>query len=159
VVRAGNATATAVGTAFDVNSDDEGITVSVTHGIVDVKSYLNGPSEPHLALRTINAGQLVRADKQGAISYAIPFDIDDVLAWRAGRLVYQGEKLSVITAEINRYRAKKIRLLDKTLRDKRITLSVAADKTEQLIAAIKITENVHIVETPTEILISKATHD
>lgn len=156
VVRAGNATATAVGTAFDVNSDDEGVTVSVTHGIVDVKSYANAQSEPQLALRKINAGQMVRADKQGVISNATAFDIDDVLAWRSGRLVYQGEKLSVITAEINRYRTKKIRLLDKTLRDKRITLSVAADKTEQLIAAIQVAEAVHIVDTPTEILISKA---
>lgn len=158
VVSAGNATATALGTAFDVNID-EGVTVSVTHGTVNVESYPNGQSEPYSHSRKINAGQWVRTDKLGAISSVLSFDMNEMLAWRSGRLVYQGEKLSVITAEINRYRTKKIRLLDKTLQDKRITLSVASDKTEQVIAAIQATEAVRIVHTPTEILISQVLPD
>ncbi|WP_340677702.1 FecR domain-containing protein [Paraglaciecola sp.] len=154
MVSADNTKATALGTAFDINIHDEGVTVAVTHGLVDVRSFLDIAENDHINQSKIEAGQLVHADKHGALSATTTFDIDHALTWRSGRLAYEGQKLSVITTEINRYRTKKIRLLDKALQNKRITLSIPVDKTEQIIRAIQSTESVRVVDTPNEILIS-----
>lgn len=153
VVTAGNTSARAVGTAFDVNANTEGVTVAVTHGIVDVSSFADYQHQQVKAKTQITAGQLVQSQKNGTISAPADFKTDQIVSWKTGRLVYEGQKLSVITAEINRYREKKIRLLGSELQNKRITLSIPADKTEQLISAIKATDKVYVTDTDAEILI------
>ncbi len=156
VVSAGNASATAVGTAFDVNYTAEGVDVAVTHGIVDVRGYRDAEHTLHHGKEQLFAGQIIHAATDGELDAVRISDNTGLLSWRSGRLVFEGEKLSVITEEINRYRHKKIRLNDSELQHRRITLSVPTDRTEQLISAIQASEPVRIAETDKEVIISLA---
>ena len=95
-------------------------------------------------LRPRTAGQQVTAGPDGALGAVSDFDAETALAWRDGRLVYVDEALSVVIAEINRYRASKIRLADAALGQIRITIALPIDRTDALLSALEATEPVRI---------------
>ncbi len=114
VVKVGEDSVTAVGTAFSVDASglingqrkiDE---VIVTEGRVKLSS-------PAADLPIyLDLGQ--KANARGA-SYEVESesDADSLLAWREGYIVFQGESLTQVIAEIDRYTPLKFHLLDDDL--------------------------------------------
>jgi transmembrane sensor len=130
VVYAGHVVVQAVGTAFNVRLEDDGVDLTVTEGRVELASMAQPvPADGELQLHPIEdavsrvpleQGQL--AVVNGGIELvrrlALP-EIERTLSWRDGMLVFDNDRLEDVVAEINRYTPQKIVISDSELRDLR----------------------------------------
>jgi transmembrane sensor len=115
VVVADDVTVTVTGTAFDVLSGGDEVTVAVQSGTVEVG--LDGGRI---------AGVLTRGERlsvsHGARQVArSQVDPQDIAAWRERRLVVDGATLAEVVEELGRHYAGVIVLRDRSLADRRIT--------------------------------------
>jgi transmembrane sensor len=123
VVRAGDATITAVGTAFNVRKTGERVLVAVSEGVVRVKPSApdRGPVDPRTASQAsvppvpeqrVAAGEQITLGGMQTASKVRSVDAEATAAWRGGRLEYLGEPLKYVLADVNRYSAEAISLGD-----------------------------------------------
>ena len=106
-VEAGDLTATAIGTQFDVRSNAGVFRVAVAEGTVRV-SYpftIGGKATSLRSRRNLTAGQEVAATQQQGLRTVEAIDAGKVGAWRQGRLVYLGATVAELVADANRYSA------------------------------------------------------
>ena len=104
----------AVGTAFVVRENGLRVTVSVTHGIVRVRSPENAGTNAAGTL-TAQAGQRV-AYREGVAPWELgAVAAADAAPWRGGRIVIDNLPFADAIAELDRYRPGRVVLLgDKT---------------------------------------------
>jgi transmembrane sensor len=118
-VYVGHERISAVGTEFSVRHDSAAVQVIVTDGRVQVSSADTGSS---LAARTVAAGELARADPSAVlVSHASELELDRLLSWREGFVVFQDTPLADAVAEFNRYHTQKIRVADPSIAAIRIS--------------------------------------
>ncbi len=117
-VIAGDRRVVAIGTAFDIRIDDElGVMVTLVEGRVSVEedaSEVDSTSSnltdagAHLQHRTVlEAGEqlIARPDRTEEVVLA---DIEQVVGWREGQLVFKNDPLHHVIREINRYSTEQI---------------------------------------------------
>ena len=92
IVEVGDSTLTDLGTTFDVTRLENGARVSVSEGSVRV--------ETQDATATLNPGDSVVAGAGGIERRSVA--LEDVAAWREGRLSYTGETLAVVAEDLSR---------------------------------------------------------
>ncbi|HEX2813643.1 MAG TPA: FecR domain-containing protein [Sphingopyxis sp.] len=112
VVDIGNVRVRAVGTAFSVRRNPEGVDVLVTEGVVE--TWIEG----HEATRTrIARGErsFVATGTRAIVAVKAADEIERALAWRGGGLALNGEPLSYAVAELNRYNHRKLVVEDPVL--------------------------------------------
>lgn len=116
VVTADNVAVTVRGTAFDVGSSRDGVSVAVQSGTVEVLVSGSGRG----VLSTLTRGERMVVDPQGAFarSQVAP---EDVASWREHRLVVDGATLREVVDELGRHQRGVIVLSDRSLADRRIT--------------------------------------
>lgn len=150
-VKAGNASLRVLGTAFEVWTGPSGVRLSVVRGrvAVDMKGT---------AAMSLGAGKQITIGIDGSVSAVTPFAPDDLLAWRKGRLVYRDAALSDIVADLNRYRAAPIRLIDKRAETLRITAAFAIGQGEQILAGLAASQPIVVRKTTHGLIIQSATH-
>lgn len=119
VVRVGESTITAVGTAFNVRRSGERTIVVVTEGTVNV---LFGADEP--STTAVSAGQKVALQPSQRIASVHAAPPGAASAWRSGRLEYLGEPLKYVVADVNRYATRRITIEDPRIGDMLITGTV-----------------------------------
>ncbi len=122
IVYAGRGTTRAVGTRFNVLALDNGVTVSVLEGRVEVTSHelprrtstpRRAESSPTVSVsRLLDAGESVAYAQDGELlvpepAYASP---ERIAAWSEGKLRFDAWPLDRAVREYNRYVAKPIRL-------------------------------------------------
>ncbi len=128
VVYAGTGMVRAVGTAFTVQLDDSKVDVTVTEGTVELASVKNvdlrdGSNEltdtmTAEPLAILNAGQSAKFDGESEVVETIDqTTMARKLSWRDGMLVFSGESLGVVVAEVSRYTALDIRFADSALQE------------------------------------------
>ena len=119
------ATVTAVGTAFNIQHFDYGYEVVVTEGLVEVRDGFkttknrrgrtqeSGPAQ----VEHLRAGQELRVVNDGArvIDSLSASDMEADLAWRQGMLMFRGEPLQQVLAEINRYASLQLIIEDESI--------------------------------------------
>ncbi len=137
-LKVGRADIQVLGTAFDVQKRDSDIRLAVTAGKVALVS--NGNTEQVV----LSAGEQAIVAGHGTLPALSSFDVNEVQAWRQGRLEYADARLADVVAEVNRYRTAKIVLADEELQDIRITMGVASNQTDRLLSALKVTAPVRI---------------
>ncbi|WP_426111057.1 FecR family protein [Pseudomonas sp. DSP3-2-2] len=105
-VQAGTLNATALGTIYAVRREGEQVDVTVRRGRVAVTE---GPETV-----TLGAGETVsgRADGLGATQGV---DVDKMLAWEQGRLVFELTPLSQVLEQVERYRPGIVMIRDTSL--------------------------------------------
>lgn len=146
-----------VGTRFDVRRLAQATSVSVVEGIVQV---FNGKDSARLnASRllptTLLAGQYAHSDGDGEIEVKDAANGHELVAWKQGRLVYQGAELRNVVADANRYtKARSIRLHDEVLEQQTVTLSVNVDNLDELPLMLAQLMGLKIKHTPEEIVLS-----
>lgn len=96
VVAAGDRMVRVVGTQFDVRNRQGALAVTVARGKVEVR-----PSASADRVYALTPGQRLDVSAQG-IERARFVDPAETFSWRAGRLVYRGEPLSDVVADLNR---------------------------------------------------------
>lgn len=100
IVRAGELTATALGTSFNVSSfeDDGTITVSLTSGKIQI-DYRDNP-ENRLIL--MPGEQVVLNQNTGDLTKKT-FDIEEITAWTRNKLVFKNASLAKVVKELERW--------------------------------------------------------
>lgn len=116
VVVADDVTVSVTGTAFDVRSGSDGVSVAVQSGTVEVG--LDGGAR---LAGTLTRGQRLsvsRGTRQVVKSEIVP---EDVASWRERRLIVDGVTLAEVVEELGRHYHGFIVLRDRSLAERRIT--------------------------------------
>jgi len=114
VVRSGDLTVTAIGTAFSVRADRGRVDVTVTEGVVELAQVDSIAAAPH---RRVSANQraIVTAARPVEVRPIEHEEVERRLAWRGGMVAFNGEPLAEAVAEINRHNRRRIVIDDATL--------------------------------------------
>lgn len=124
VVQTGSGTATALGTEFNVHREGDRSTVTVVNGRVVVNSA--GPHSHSEAI--LGPVMQVTYDGRGTMSPVERVDLDIVLAWRTGTLIFFGQPLSRVIREVNRYSLEQILIADPVIGRMPVTGIVKIDR-------------------------------
>lgn len=129
VVRAGDVTVTAVGTAFAVKVRDGRAEVTVTEGLVQLQQA--GESDPRLVSR-VGANQRASVVQAKAIEVqaVAPDEVERRLAWLDGMVAFDGESLADAVAEVNAHNRRRIVIADPELAVQPIIGVFRADEIE-----------------------------
>jgi len=112
-VEAGSTTVRAVGTAFSVRLHEVGTNERVDVVVSEGRIAINPPSKETYAAGSV---AIVRNGRVDATVVAGE-DITSKLSWTTGRLMFQGEKLSDVIQEFNRYNQRKLQITDPDIAD------------------------------------------
>lgn len=141
LVAAGAVTVRAVGTAFDVRLATEVVEVIVTEG----KVQLEGPALDRLApvdRPSLVAGERAvidisgRAAKPVALSTPTRAELDELLAWKTTRLVFDRTPLDEVVATFNRHNSVRLELGSPALGTRTLTGPILADNLDGLLASL-----------------------
>lgn len=102
-VRADGAMAQALGTQFSVAKRSDSVRVVVTEGHVqvsDLRAHANGSGNKAVQLLANQSASLVNA---GRLEGPQRVDAASATGWRQGKVVYRGEPLGNVVADLNRY--------------------------------------------------------
>ena len=105
VVRAGEVSVTAIGTAFDVRRDHDRITVTVEEGVVEISSSSRNTWRAEAGYQLTYSTNL----RTASIASVNP---SAELAWRNGELAYLYEPLGSVVDDLNRYSGHRIVIAD-----------------------------------------------
>jgi transmembrane sensor len=112
-VSAGGGTIRALGTAFNVRTDSDRVTVTVTEHSIRIMTHGQPTAEVH-------SGERISYSADGRIGQIERADVTRALAWQRHRLIFENQPLADVLEELARYRSGWILLRDPSLR----TLSV-----------------------------------
>jgi transmembrane sensor len=169
-VTAGNNTVTAVGTAFNMQYvDDNAFELVVTDGKVLVKDRFKASSsnESLFTKRPVaEEGLLMFAGEKATVQGKVEAresmsqnDIDDDLAWQQGMIVFKGEPLEAVLAEIGRYTPVRFNISDESLRKRRVAGYFKVGDIDGLLSALKSSFNINyekVTETSIELKLAKS---
>lgn len=122
----GDTTLRAVGTAFSVRLHDENSDNRVDVVVSEGRVAINPPSRQTYPAGTVAT---VRNGRVTATNHPLA-DITSRLAWTEGRLVFQGEKLSDVVKEINRYNLRQFEVTDPDIASLRVGGTFMANDAE-----------------------------
>lgn len=143
-VRASDAVAEAVGTAFGVKNEKERVVVSVTEGIVAVSALKSVDSLSRDRPVRVEHGQAIAYSTANGVEQATPFDAAGALAWRGGRVMIDDEPLSAVIAELDRYRPGKILLLADAAANRHVSGIFSIDKIDQGLEGLAMTHGLTV---------------
>ncbi len=140
VVQTAGVNVTAVGTAFDVRSEGEQVTVTVYEGVVEVASAGRSPER-------VAAGERMLIDASKHIANVKPADVTRGAGWREGRLEYFGAPLSTVVADISRYSNTPVEIGDPQLAQLSYTGSVFTHAIDDWLGALESAFPVRVITT------------
>ncbi len=151
VVEIGDVRVRAVGTAFSVRREANGVDVQVTEGVVEVWRVGDEAN-----VRRVEAGTraFVAPDKAVMSVAAATEEIDRTLAWRTGQLVFDGDTVAEAVAEFNRYNVRKIELSDAALGQKKMIGRFRTNEPDAFAHAVEMLTNSRAVITADRIILS-----
>jgi transmembrane sensor len=135
-----------IGTAFDVHLSKAGLVeVGVTKGSVEVTPASSAHDfDAEKSLGVVVAGQDIVLGQKVERAEAVPSpDMGRKLAWRQGQLIYTGQPLGEVLADISRYSNIKIELADPALADLPVGGAFRTDQIEAIFAALQNNFGVH----------------
>jgi transmembrane sensor len=145
-VLARNAVVEALGTIFSVQlAVGERIEVTVSGGRVRVtaapKDSAGGSSVAPTPIERgidVQAGQLAVINDPGEVVRSIdPLEIEAKLAWQRGLLIFRGEPLEAVVADVSRYTTVKFTLADESIRSTRVGGYFRTGDVEALLIALR----------------------
>lgn len=154
-VSVGDDMVTAIGTAFSIDAGESlldrrsVLEVIVTHGQVRVNS-----TNRQLPLYLERGQKAVARDDSFEVSYQA--DARSNLAWREGMVVFEGESLTEVVRELNRYTPLKFRLMDPQLKSISVGGFFKTGDLDQLLAMLESNFSVSSEIAGNEILLTKA---
>ncbi len=124
IVSAGSRQVIAVGTAFDVRLQDRQLKVTLVEGKVRIitASASAATSAPAQAVAAVNleAGTALIARDDGEAQIE-RLDTGRATSWRSGKLVFEGEKLADVVAEMNRYSREQLVIAEPALQQRMVS--------------------------------------
>lgn len=153
-VHAGDVTIQDIGTAFNVRRTGNYVTVAMAEGRVRVADRAGGSRNSLEAV----AGQSVTYDPARLAMNVTTSDPSSTAAWREAKLEFDNEPLSVVVANINRYRAQPLRIADADLSSLTFTGTVKADAIDDWLHALPQVLPLQVGEAGGQTVLSDARH-
>jgi len=125
IVAAGARQVIAVGTAFDVRLQERQLQVTLVEGKVRVittpvpAADTNVPAQPGSVVNLVAGSVLVARDDGGERIEKL--DTGRATSWRSGKLVFEGERLADVVAEMNRYSRAQLVIADPSLEGRMVS--------------------------------------
>ncbi|MET3666110.1 FecR domain-containing protein [Caulobacter sp. 1776] len=136
VVAAGDKRVTAVGTAFDVRMEPGRLSVTLVEGRVRIAADAPANGDGGERRVEMSAGsRFVAADPADWLISSV--DTAKESAWLKGRLVFDGEPLSAVVAEMNRFSERKLTLSDPALGATPVSGVFKTGQIDAFVAALK----------------------
>jgi len=154
VVSAGGMQVRAVGTSFTVKLvPNEPVQVLVREGVVEVKR----PDVPTAPPVRVSAGsQAVASDNTPIVAASVtPSEVDKALAWRIGRIVFEGETLRTAAADFARYSDTRIVIDDAAVANMTITGLFVSNDPVGFAKAVALSLNLHAHVSAGEVHLSR----
>lgn len=153
VVRAGNTIVRTLGASFSVaHLADAPVNVLVRTGIVDVSRQ--GPG--HSRFMRVNAMELATLTPASAEVRTEPAgNIERRLAWRDGRLAFEGETLKDAAREFERYSRVRIVFADPSIAQERITGLYVSTDPIGFAEAVGMAFDLHVTVREDEVVLSR----
>lgn len=151
VVSAGRVQVRAVGTAFSVRRDGDGVDVMVTEGVVE--TWVEGQAGARQRLSAGNRVQLT--GNSTPVVAESPSMIERSLAWRNGEIALDGESLGDAARQFNRYNNRQIIIDDTDLARERFVGLFRTNEPESFAAAVAATIGAKISEDDKVIRLSR----
>lgn len=123
IVHAGDISVTAVGTAFDVRREPDGVAVTVEEGTVEIAGNVFAKKGLPTTWRA-EAGYRLTYSSQGRTAMIASVDTSSALKWRSGELAYVWEPLGAVVEDLNRYSEHKVIIKDPAIAQLRFTGTV-----------------------------------
>jgi transmembrane sensor len=133
-----------IGTAFDVHLSKAGLVeVRVTKGSVEVAPAVHAAGADK-GLGVLVAGHdAVLGEKVERAAVVSSADMGRKLAWRQGQLIYTGQPLGEVLADISRYSDIKIELADPALQNLPVGGAFRTDQIEAIFTALENNFGIH----------------
>ena len=120
-----------IGTTFWIRRDAARVGVGVLLGEIEVQPF----ADQHAAIR-MQAGEHLSFDGQGELSRESGMSVDDLTAWRQGKLVFHDRPLPEVLGEFARYRTLSVEV-DSRLKAYRLSGSFSSDDLDGLLQLIQ----------------------
>jgi transmembrane sensor len=124
IVTAGSRQVIAVGTAFNVRMQDQQVRVTLVEGSVRIVpaifSSIAMPEKQPAPVVTLEAGSALVTGADG-VDHVLRLDTARATSWRNGKLVFEGDRLADVVAEMNRYSREKLEIADPALEDRKVS--------------------------------------
>jgi transmembrane sensor len=136
-----------IGTAFAVHLTEKGlVNVRVTKGQVEIAARGSAGSASRRAksLGILSAGQdVLFGQKIEHTAVLSETELDRKLAWRQGQLIYSGQPLAEVLADISRYSDIQIELADPALGNLPVGGAFSVSQTDAIFASLENNFGVH----------------
>lgn len=148
-----------IGTKFNVRKSNGDVRVAVVEGTVSVSRSQRTDQEEGVDAETatdyvLNAGSVGSFSETAEVVVPSSFEqVTDAQSWRQGVFRFDEERLEVVVKEFNRYRTRKLRIVDSEAADLRISGVFHFGRGEGLVEALRATLPIEIEETNTELLV------
>jgi transmembrane sensor len=160
-VAAGNAGAIATGTQFDVYRKTGAVEFTVAQGEIAVftgePSWLRNTTGPPPGAQRITAGYQLRIDAGAVASQPLPVDLEEALAWKQHRIVFEHRPLGDVAAEFNRYGRIPVVIEDAQLRALPVSGRFDAADTDSFETFLRTLPDVRVEKTSARILVIRIT--
>ena len=130
IVAAGERTVRVVGTQFDVRNRQGALAVTVARGKVEVLAAAD-------RVYALTPGQRLDVSARG-VEQARFVDPEETFSWRVGRLVYRGEPLATVVADLNRQFREQIDIGDPELAKIPITGVIVLDDPRSVVMRLSL---------------------
>ena len=149
VVSVNRARVVAVGTQFYVERDDDGLIVLVTAGKIRLERPAESPQE-------VAAGSQARVDaSELRISHPTDMELEEMLGWRNGYLLFRDTSLVEAVAKFNRYTHKKMLIEDPSIAGIRIGGHFRLDDVQGFLWLLKSGFPINVDERGDRIVLTK----
>lgn len=133
-VAAANREVRVLGTQFDVRHREGDLMVAVARGKVQVRPLA---AQTQGRAFTLTPGQRLQVASSGEEAlHAV--DPHEALSWRSGRLIYRGEPLANVVADLNRQYVEQIEISDPELGKMPITGVIVLDNQPAVVARLSL---------------------
>lgn len=155
IVYAGKYAVKDLGTAFSIRVKDDGIDLTVTKGRVEVASlkqrlpartWLDPDSIKNAPSRVpLTAGQHVVFNQGIELAQRVkPAQVEKMLSWRDGMLIFDNDPLEKVVSEINRYSPVRIVISDSGIRNLRFGGYFRTNDVPSILATLQKGFGIHV---------------
>lgn len=120
-----------VGTAFNVDTTERALSVTVEHGKVEVRP---DRSQDKVVVLTAHDGMVLDRQTQEIAQTTLPQQA--IGSWRSGRLVLRNARLDDVAEQISRYRSAPVEVVDRVLSHRKISGVVNTADTDAFLESL-----------------------
>jgi len=129
----------ALGTAFNVNMDATRLSVALVEGQVAVSGEKYGAVSMKGGGKTyrLSPGQKLVIEADGSIQFLDKVNLDNVTAWRQGKLIFEDERLADAISQMNRHSHTRISIRDPQISALKVSGVFNAGDTSAFVQALE----------------------